>query len=497
MSLAEIRRAGGVLETRLAGAVLQRIVQLDEFRLVLELYRAGALHNLLISCRPRFARIGLVGEMPKAPATPPDFVQFLRARLHRARLEHFTTYPGDRCLSIRLAARGGGFEILFSILGSRSNLYLLDGQRVLLQTMRPLAQTRRELVLGGAWVDPEGKPGSAGSDRWNPVADEDYLNAIEAAYSLLEQEEEATILARRVEQALKKESDFLERKEANLLRDLESAAQAEEYRRKGELLKLALHSMRRGDDSVTVIEHETGTPVEIALDSRLSPAENLKAYFKRYQKELRGAALLQQQLENLRNTRDAVFRLRSRLQDLQGSKGLDAGALRELSLEPGLRRLLARHAPVRGRRASGEGKKRRSDGDIPGRLRPRRYRTDQGLEIWVGRSEEGNDYLTTRLSRGNDLFFHLEGYPGSHVILRTEGKSDPPPEAILDACELAVHFSKLKHAGQADVHVTPVKNVRKPKGAKPGLVYVLRGKTVHLRRDRRRLENILSARLDE
>jgi predicted ribosome quality control (RQC) complex YloA/Tae2 family protein len=137
------------------------------------------------------------------------------------------------------------------------------------------------------------------------------------------------------------------------------------------------------------------------------------------------------------------------------------------------------------------------EGIIPGRLRPRRYRTDQGLEIWVGRSEEGNDYLTTRLARGNDLFFHLEGYPGSHVILRTQGKTDPPAESVLDACELAVHFSKLKQAGQADVHVTSVKNVRKPKGAKPGLVYVLRGKTIRLRRDRRRLENILATRLDE
>src|SRR5881409_3443510 len=55
------------------------------------------------------------------------------------------------------------------------------------------------------------------------------------------------------------------------------------------------------------------------------------------------------------------------------------------------------------------------------------YRSTDGLEIWVGRSDEGNDYMTTRLARGNDLFFHLEGAPGSHVILRTEGRADPPP----------------------------------------------------------------------
>jgi predicted ribosome quality control (RQC) complex YloA/Tae2 family protein len=135
--------------------------------------------------------------------------------------------------------------------------------------------------------------------------------------------------------------------------------------------------------------------------------------------------------------------------------------------------------------------------EVPSRLLPKRYRSEPGLEIWVGRSDEGNDYLTTRLARGNDLFFHLEGYPGSHVVLRTEGRADPPQEAILDACELAVHFSKLKNASRADVHLTQIKNVKKPKGTKPGLVYVLRGKTIHLRRNPKRLQNILASRLDE
>jgi predicted ribosome quality control (RQC) complex YloA/Tae2 family protein len=115
----------------------------------------------------------------------------------------------------------------------------------------------------------------------------------------------------------------------------------------------------------------------------------------------------------------------------------------------------------------------------------------------VGRNDEGNDYLTTRLARGNDLFFHLEGYPGSHVVLRTEGRADPPPESILAACELAVHFSRLKDAGRADVHVAHIKDVKKPKGVKRGLVYVTRGKTIHLRRHPKRLEDILASRLDE
>jgi predicted ribosome quality control (RQC) complex YloA/Tae2 family protein len=135
--------------------------------------------------------------------------------------------------------------------------------------------------------------------------------------------------------------------------------------------------------------------------------------------------------------------------------------------------------------------------NMPRKLHPRRYRSREGLEIWVGRSDEANDVLTTRLARSKDLFFHLDGAPGSHVILRTEGSEDPPPESVLDACELSVHFSKLKNAGRADVHVVPIKNVKKPKGAKRGLVFVTGGKSVHLRREPERLERLLASKFED
>ena len=115
----------------------------------------------------------------------------------------------------------------------------------------------------------------------------------------------------------------------------------------------------------------------------------------------------------------------------------------------------------------------------------------------MGRSDEGNDHLSPRLARGRDLFFPLDGAPGSHVVLRTEGRTDPPSESLVDACELAVHFSKSKRAGRADVHIVPIKNVKKPRGAKRGLVYVSGGRTFHLRREAARLERLLAARIDD
>ena len=175
-----------------------------------------------------------------------------------------------------------------------------------------------------------------------------------------------------------------------------------------------------------------------------------------------------------------------------------AAALETFAARDDVRPFVAKRAPVLPRRRERPDAERELAGRrFPARLAPRRYRTDGGLEIWVGRSDAGNDFLTTKLARGRDLFFHLDGAPGSHVILRCEGRTDPPSEALLDACELAVHFSNQRDATRADVHVVPIANVRKPRGAKPGLVMVHGGKTVHLRRTPARLARVLGDRVDE
>ena len=79
-------------------------------------------------------------------------------------------------------------------------------------------------------------------------------------------------------------------------------------------------------------------------------------------------------------------------------------------------------------------------------------------------------------------------------MIRTGGRRDVPSETLLEACELAVHFSKARPAGRADVLVAPASGVRKPRGAKPGLVQVTGGRVVHLRRSPKRLEGVLASR---
>lgn len=496
LSLEELRRAARIAHGVWSGARLRRVVQAGPFSLVLVLEKARERSRLLLCCSPRYARIsGADAAGPESAVG--SFGEYARAHLAGSTLEGVEAAGSDRQVCLRFHSRAGALRLLLSILGPRSNLYLLDEAGVLLHSLRPTEDTRPELKAGAPWVEPRGSLASAGEDRWATVPDDRFLDAVAEEYGRREREHGAEVAVRRIEQAVRKEQAFLDRKHAHLEEDLGRAMQAESHRRLGELLKGVLYAVEPGQPAVAATDHETGETVEIPLDPKLTPARNLESYFARYQKSTRGAGMIRLQLEQLRAEQG---RLDDFLRDLDRIARLDPpdpGALERLASSPPVRRLLGRLPPAGKRVPAASPVTRDPKPDLPSRLRPKKYRTGDGMEIWVGRSDEGNDLLTTRLARGNDLFFHLELYPGSHVVLRTGGRAEAAPESVLAACELAVHFSKMKNATRADVHMAPVKNVKKPRGAKPGLVHVRGGRTVHLKRDPKRLEAILASRLEE
>ncbi|MCC6464336.1 MAG: DUF814 domain-containing protein [Planctomycetes bacterium] len=495
LSYPELQTALEVIAPLVVGARVQRVVQPDDHTLVLELYgwdsdrSEGGKRVLKLSCHPQFGRVALCETMPKAPAWPPEFAAFLKSRMSRPRLKQLELLNQDRQLVLHLEDKQGGLLLLLSLMGNRSNIYALAPDMTLSAAMRPLAVTRAELRLGERWVNPEKKTDlNAGSNRFGAAPQflaemERWFAAEEAAFAC-EQRRHA------LGTAIRRELDFATRKEANLRQDLEDAKRAREKKRLGELLKSVMGDLPPGAEKAVARDFESGEAVEIPLDPALSPAQNLEKLFKQYHKGLVGTNMLGQQL-------DITHSHVNDLQELQAALA-EAGTpddVRAFAERPDVQALLRKHTPEA--KPARPPKKRPTRKEVPARLLPRRYRTSDGLEVWVGRSDEGNDYLTTRLANGTDLFFHVEGYPGSHTILRLDGKKDAPQESVLEAAELAVQFSKMKDAGKITVHIAPVKHVHKPKGAKPGLVYVNQGRSIVLRRDQARLQRILDARIAE
>lgn len=509
LSLVELERVAAVLTEGLVGARVERWVEPERGRLAFSLYHrdeAGAgKHVLEIDARPDLAHLARRPRMPKAPDALPAFAAYLRAHLSRALLVSAGLRGDDRQLELRFSAREGEYVLLFSIFGRRSNLYLLDGESRILQALRPLSETRAELALGEPWVDPGSGAPRRGEDRFAGIEGLALLDAIGERYGREREARSAGGELRELRSLLGRERKSAARRLERIEAELAEAEQTSALQRQGELLKTHLADVVPGAESITLRDFESGEPVEVRLDARLSPRENLEAIFKRYQKLLRRLTKAGGQVDAAREALASLEALEGELREIEaeGEEAADGERLTALLARDDVRKLLERSRRVGGggaRRGGAEStappKPPVALRNLPRKLHPRRYRSIDGLEIWVGRSDEANDVLSTRLARGRDLFFHLDGAPGSHVVLRTEGREDPPAQSVLDACELAVHFSKQKKAGRADVHVVPIKNVKKPKGAKRGLVYVSGGKSIHLRREPERLERLLASRID-
>lgn len=110
------------------------------------------------------------------------------------------------------------------------------------------------------------------------------------------------------------------------------------------------------------------------------------------------------------------------------------------------------------------------------------YDAGDGWKIYAGKTDEDNDILSTSFARQNEHWFHVNGLPGSHVILRApDDNSDPTKELIEKAASVAAWHSKARNGGRCSVTTTLAKNVSKPKGAKPGLVEVTNIKNIKVK----------------
>jgi len=417
------------------------------------------------------------------------FFTKLGAELGGLQLGKLEQVAGDRIL--RLVFGGERRRILIAELGGRSgNLVLLDGGgRVLDFLVHPPGKREGppRLQTGEAWSRPPGKPpadsGESLAASWPDPAPDFPTLPVEAPLSRrVEAVLSASLAERGRERARRDLLQRLKRKLAGatgLLNGLAkrklAAEGAERVRMDGDLLKSNLQLCSRGDESVEVADwFENGEPRRIALDPKLSPQENLKRIFNRYQK-------LQRSGEAIEREQKLAEERRAHLADL--IERTDTSDIDELEREAMSAGLLSERAM----------KTHRDKPAASKRLPYRSFVGCRGSEIRVGRSARDNDQMNSRFARGNDLWLHTRDAPGSHVILRVSGAMQPDPEEILDAAHLALHFSPLKNASSGSIHVAARKQVHKPKGAPPGLVTLSGGKTLDLRMEPERLARLLES----
>jgi predicted ribosome quality control (RQC) complex YloA/Tae2 family protein len=297
-------------------------------------------------------------------------------------------------------------------------------------------------------------------------------------------QERQALLKRRLMQVLKSEEKKLKRLGEKLKVEKEEIGGKEHFKKIGELMKYNLAVLQRGGSSCVITDFE-GREMNVELDPTLSPKENMDACFQRYRKLKKREKVIEDRLAIQKRKLLLVRRL---IEEVQRDDRLDLthppGALFKSYQTASLgKRFLNRLQGVTG---EPRGK------DVQRQSRFLRLSSRSGKSLLVGRNAAENEELTLRFARGNDLWFHAESKAGSHVILQYEREGEFLEEDIIDAAQLALHFSALKRQGRGNILYTRCKYVRKPKGTLPGVVSYYNEKTRWTNLDEELLKKLLS-----
>lgn len=242
----------------------------------------------------------------------------------------------------------------------------------------------------------------------------------------------------------------LEKKLYTQKTELSDCAKKDIYRNRGDIITANIYRIKPGATEITAIDYETGNEVTIPLDPRLSASKNAQRLYAKYAKLKRAEEHLtlliasgERELEYVRTVEDALSRARTR-------KELD-----EIRVELGEVGYMSAPTGKKGAKKVPAGQ-------------PFVFTTTDGMRVLVGRNNRQNDFLTFGADK-NDIWFHVKNFPGSHVILCTEG-SEPTDRDYTQAAMLAAYHSSVRGSRNAEVDYTRVRYIKKPSGSKPGYV---------------------------
>ena len=451
----------------LAGAAIQKLWLPSPRACFLELRQPG--RTLLVALDAEHGALYAASSRPPSPVPALALQAVLRRALEGTRLARVSA-PAPSVARLDVLGPDGP-RALVAELSRPGNLALLGGgDRVLALATNDRAG---RLARGEPYAPP---PGDAAVPSRAPDPALPLSRALDARLGLRGAADALAELRRRTGEPLRTLAKKLHRTLEKIEDDAARAAEAEAWKRRGELLTGQLDRVVRGAKAARVRDWwaEGAPELDVEVDPKLGPRENLARCFAKY-KKLSGAgpkvAARRAQVEARLAAAEALAARAAAATNADELEAVDVEARRA-----GLRRELAERAH-----------------EPRGERRPfRTFTSSRGRRILVGRGAEENDALTFRLAASRDLWLHARGLAGAHVVVpQSDGPADG--DTVLEAAMLALHFSSARDADVAEVAATEKKHVRKPRGAAPGAVTYSQEKTLLVRREPARLEALLAS----
>jgi predicted ribosome quality control (RQC) complex YloA/Tae2 family protein len=544
----------GELDEELAESRINRIYQLSRADFLF-LVRGGSKNKkLYVSLSPQNARAHLTSFDYDKPAIPSGFCMLLRKHLEGGIIRGVTQMNADRILRIEIENVNdygvvATYAVIVELMGKHANLVVADSEGSIIdcfQRVSPFEDQQRTFLKGFRYelpddgkihpddlaavasffaarseldavdivkairgfsslsaehllrvafnrcaalpdvyrdflaspVEPtsalvEGKRKFYWMDLFGDVEKERHpsLSALlDDHFSDIGRQERMNQVSKNVVQVVRRESDRARTKLEKLAAELDAARDAVRYRIAGDMIIQHLPEIRKGDDLLRAESYVDGQPIEIVLDRLLEPMENAEAYFKKYKKAKAAVVHIEGQI--VATERDiAYFDLLTT--QLETASMND---LLEIVEELKANRYLKEKSPVR--------KKNAPSYDS--------FRTPDGIEIAVGKNNVQNDYVTHRLAKPSEWWFHAKDVPGSHVLVRHDG--DLSEATIRAAANLAACHSKARYSSSVAVDYTLARHVKKIPGEIGSFVTYANQKTIFIDPDPEAVQRMRPAR---
>lgn len=287
----------------------------------------------------------------------------------------------------------------------------------------------------------------------------DYRQALDYLFSKKRYLNEQSKNFKVIDKYLSKELEFISSKLNNLKAVLDRGEQSEKYRKIADLLLSNIHRLKRGMHEISLKDFTGDEIINIKLDPKISCKKNIDNYYNKARGEKIKFEKAEKDFDSA-NKRLLFLREIEKKFNSDSKLSVTEDILKELNLK--------------------KDKKKNVKETMTSKFRT--YLIDDKYYVYVGKDGKSNDMLTTKFAKQNDIWFHVRGLPGSHVVLRiTDTKSKPPKSIIKIAATVAAYHSKAKTAGLVPVSYAQKKYVVKKKGMAPGKVFMLKEETVLVR----------------
>ncbi len=526
-------------QTILTGRI-NKIYQLSKYDLLFNINSKAGKQQLIISSSPNYARIHFSEMKYEKPNHPPTFCMFLRKQIEGGIIQKITQKENDRVITFEIEKRNelGDLTIkllIVEVMGRHSNIIVTDSNQKILEAMKhqmPFDGSERTIFPGAIYE----YPFTAQINPYNGVDLDKFLTnpenhkienmkknvmgfspliikevqfqlnkgqkEIRQIFQDIKTEINPTIITnskdhfyfidlqhlqgdRRKFDSVNKMLDYyyynrdridiikqhsknlikftknyrarLKNKIDKLSRDLRNTENMNENRIKGELIQANIHTILKGDSVLECNNYYTDQKVKITLDNRLTPIQNSEKYFKKYKKLKASIPHINNQIKEAQLELQYIDQLSTQIENASLKD------IEEIKIELMNKKFIKR---------SIISKKRKSKPNYE------TFYDSLGVEILVGKNNIQNEYITHKIAKHNEVWFHVKGAPGSHVVSRHTFPLDEI--TIRTSAQLAAYYSSYKNSSSVPVDYVEVRYIKKVPGKINSFVTYKNNKTIYI-----------------